>query len=509
MNSFDGINNQAPNAQYIPPTMGGFNPPPPRKRRGRKKWVILALLVIVGGALAFGTSLLSRANSIFTNKQNIFKRFGQLIVSDDKPLQGEEQGQVNILLMGMGGPGHDGPLLTDTMIVASIDTRTSEVALVSIPRDFMVRLDGRGYSKVNAAYAYAEGGQEGGGGPAAIAEAEEITGLNIPYFAAIDFKGFVKAVDSVGGLDVMVDTTFTDSQYPNYNNGYIPPITFKQGEHHFNGETALIYARSRHGNNGEGSDFARSERQKKIMLAFKDEVMALDLTNLGTLNSLLSDFTKNFRTNMEPFELLRLAKLGGSINGDNVFSLALDPQADVICDGSYDLATGRPAPARVLAPAEPVAEPVEGEEGQDAAEAATPADAAPQEYLPDPEGVIRAYVVVPCSGKTTADVHQYLSTATALANLQGESATIEVQNASGSAVATDKWRRLAQYGLSIKVVTAKTPMDRTIIYDNTQGKKPKTLQYIKLNFKTDQADLPYTQSTSDFVVILGKDALVP
>jgi polyisoprenyl-teichoic acid--peptidoglycan teichoic acid transferase len=501
MNTFDGINHYANNSSPV----RTFPQPPQKKKRKVWKWILIVLILLIGAGVVFGTNILSKANQIFTNKQNIFTRFGRLIIADDKPLQGEEQGKVNILLLGMGGPGHEGPLLTDTMIVASINVKTNEVALVSIPRDFMVRLEGKGFSKINAAYAYAEGGDEGAGGPAAIAVAEQVTGLDIPYFASVDFKGFVKAVDTVGGLDVTVERTFTDAEYPNYNNGYIPPITFNKGQHHFGGEDALIFARSRHGNNGEGSDFARSERQKKIMLAFKDEINQLNVTNLNTLNKLLGDFTENFRTNMEPFELLRLSSLGGKINGDNVFSLSLDPDVELICDGSFDLATGRPAPARVIAPAEGTGS--EGNEDDETADEPTLDPNAAPTYLPDPEGVIRAYVVVPCSGKTYEDIHAYVKSTIQLSGLLTEKASIHVVNTTGQAWVLKSWNELAGMGVDIKITSDKVAVERSIIYDNTKGAKPKTLQFLKSTTGATQSDLPYTQSTSDFVVILGKDAL--
>lgn len=500
MPNLDGIKNYQDN----PPI---FSTKPALKRPERKrriwKWLVVVLIILGGAAAYFGSTILSRANQIFTSNTSIFTRFRQLVVSDDTPLKGEETGAVNILLLGMGGPGHDGPFLTDTMIVASINVKTSEVSLVSLPRDFMVRLQGRGYNKVNAAYAYAEMDKEGSGGEAAIAKAEEITGLEIPYYAAVDFKGFVKAVDRVGGLDITIDRTFTDAEYPNYNKGYLPPQTFTKGQEHMGGERALIFARSRHGNNGEGSDFARSDRQKKIMLGFKDEVLKLNIGNLATLNGLLSDFTENFRTNMEPHELKRLADLGGKINGENVFSLSLDPQGGLICDGSYDLATGRPAPA--LPPPPPPATPSTTGEDEETNTTTPATPVTPVSPSPTP-AISRAYVVVPCSGKTMTDIHQYLKTSIALANLQKEQATVEIQNTTGKVAAIHFWRDLEDR-LEIKFTSAKPALERSIIYDNTKGAKPRTLEYLKSLKGYTVSDLPYTQSQSDFVIILGNDAL--
>src|SRR6185436_5076257 len=138
-------------------------------------------------------------------------------------------------------------------------------------------------------------------------------------YAVIDFKGFVKAIDDVGGVDVVVDKSFTDATFPNDypfdTKGVIAPVTFPKGSQHMAGQRALIFARSRHSeNNNEGSDFARSERQKKIIIALKEKVLALNLTNLNTINNLLTDFTENFRTNLEPYQLKRLGDIAKKIS---------------------------------------------------------------------------------------------------------------------------------------------------------------------------------------------------
>ncbi|MBI4363459.1 MAG: LCP family protein, partial [Candidatus Doudnabacteria bacterium] len=384
-----------------------------------------------------------------------------LIVGGDKTLIGEDDGKVNILLLGMGGPGHDGPLLTDTMIVASFNTDTKEVVLISIPRDFVVLLADQGFRKINSAYAYAELAEPGSGGIVAAAAVEKITGLTIPYYASIDFKGFVKAVDHVGGVDVTIDRTFTDTQYPDEKNWYLEPVTFRAGPELMTGQRALIFARSRHGTNNEGSDFARSERQKKIILAFKDKVAKLNLSDLKTLNNLLNDFTENFRTNLEPYEIKRLAELTSNIQSDSVYSLSLAPQGNLICDG------------------------VIGEYEN------------------------RAYVIQPCEGKTLSDIHEFLSDVVLVAKLKKEEAKIEIQNSTGKAYVLDSWRALqtAGFDITIKSFQSRTPYDRTILYDNSGGQKPKTLEYLQNNFNFTKADIPYSQSTADFVIILGKDAL--
>jgi LCP family protein required for cell wall assembly len=392
------------------------------------------------------------------------------------------------------------------MIVASVDLKAKDVVFTSIPRDYMVQIPGRGFNKINAVYAYAEADNVGAGGPAAIAAAEKITGLAIPYYATIDFKGFVKAVDHVGGLDITIDRTFTDSSYPNYNYGYLPPVTFTKGFEHMSGERALIFARSRKGTNGEGSDFARSERQKKIMVAMRDKLLQLNLSDLSTVNNLLGDFTENFRTNFEPYELKRLATLAKDISGDNAFSTSLDPDNIYICDGLVNLNTGKPA-APLPKPVEPAA-PASANDGTGTPEGTDKNGAAqPAQTPPAAEPNSRIYVVQPCAGVSQTEIANHLMAMINVARLQKEAPTIEVQNSTGQSAALAPWKALSQAGIDIKFTTSKTPLEKSILYDNSAGGLPKTRDYLNSNFTFTASDLPYTGSKADFVIILGNDAL--
>ncbi len=433
----------------------------------------------------FVLNMIGRTNKIFTGKNgNIFTRVSSLFLSSDKELVGESQGTVNVLLLGIGGAGHQGEHLTDTMIVASIDTKSNEVTLISIPRDFALELPKYGYNKVNAAYAYAFRDDPNTAGDAAIDVAEKITGLRIPYYAVIDFRGFVQAVNDLGGVDVTVDRSFTDATFPNdypYDTtGYLAPVTFVKGPQHMDGKTALIFARSRHSEeNNEGSDFARSERQKKILVAMKNKILQLNLTGLSTINNLLKDFTENFRTNLEPYELKRLADLAKQISSDNIYSFSLEPQDDLICAGLVDLQTHATTATKV-------AEPALSEEPT------------------------RMYVVEPCEGKTLTDIHEFLVKAPELAKLKKENADIEAQNStSKTGLAATTFSKLSELGLTVNFTSfkGKVPYSQTILYDNSHGTKPKTLDYLKSHYNFTVSDVPYSGSFADFVIILGKDAL--
>lgn len=187
-------------------------------------------------------------------------------------------GRTNILLLGIGGGDHEGSDLTDTMIVLSLEPAKHAMAMVSIPRDLW---SDTLRDKINSAYHYGEEKKVGGGFVLAKAIVEEMVGMPVHYVFLIDFSGFQKIIDLVGGIRVNVATAFTDPEFPvagreNDLCGGDPAfacryeaIRFEKGEQQMNGSRALQYVRSRHAEGDEGSDFARSRRQQDVLVALK------------------------------------------------------------------------------------------------------------------------------------------------------------------------------------------------------------------------------------------------
>lgn len=296
----------------------------------------------------------------------------------------EEGGRINILLLGIGGGSHDGPNLTDTIMVASYNTSTHKAVLVSLPRDLWLDAD---QSKVNAIYQ--KGLDKGDGLGMAREGIGKVLGINIPYAVRIDFNGFVKAVDLVGGVDVNVEHSFDDYIYPlsgkeddlcgykedikdvpedqaktlgvepgqlkvlldkdgNIATAAAKPkadlvytddqvadwfscrfehLSFKAGPAHMDGTTALKYVRSRHGTNGEGSDFARSKRQELVIQAFRAKVLSLNtLSDPGKLVGLVQTFGSSIDTNIPQSKYLEFAKLVRQMSG--VKSYVIDESGD-------------------------------------------------------------------------------------------------------------------------------------------------------------------------------------
>ena len=334
------------------------------KRRPKKKATILKILIFTAIFAVFILAVIRFLNI----DEHIFKG-PQTVVSliTDSGLE-SDKGRVNILFLGTGGAGHEGPDLTDTMILASIDKDSKDVVLVSIPRDLWAESIN---AKINHAYAY---GQEKNGEGLKLAKQTVSILLSIPvhYALRVDFNGFIKAVDLVNGLDINVDNAFEDPRYPvagkeddlcgltleieekdgirrevvkNATGSATPldqittendPFTcryeivsFKKGPTYMDGALALKFVRSRYGTNGEGSDFSRSARQQKVILAFRQKVLSSEtLTNPKKIIELAQTFGASIDTDIGDKEIPLLAKIGNKIDPATIRRVVLDSSRD-------------------------------------------------------------------------------------------------------------------------------------------------------------------------------------
>lgn len=261
--------------------------------------------------------------------------------------------KINILILGIGGGSHDGPNLTDTIILATLDQNNNKITLSSIPRDLWFPSLEKEDKKINSAYAYGESVRKGGGLALAEAAVRRITGQDVDYGIRIDFSGFVKAVDIVGGLDVDVENSFDDYQYPISGKednpcGKTPeelqtlatasaeqlvqelPCRYKQlhfnkGLQHLDGETALEFVRSRHAVGDEGSDFARSKRQEKVIKAFKDKILsAQTLINPAKILNLYNVLKDSIDTDIKQDEFDDFVRLAQKMKQVKINSAVID-----------------------------------------------------------------------------------------------------------------------------------------------------------------------------------------
>lgn len=246
------------------------------------------------------------------------------IFHGDVVMIGQADDRINILLLGIGGEGHDGPYLSDTNIILSIKPSTKQIAMISVPRDLAAKINNYGYRKINNANAFGEMEQSGNGGEYARHIFEDTFNIDIPYYARVDFTAFKEIIDNVGGITVDVERSFTDYSYPGPNDSY-QTISFEAGQQELNGERALIFSRSRHGNNGEGSDFARAKRQQIMLSALKKKMLSSSTyLNPLTLQKIISSLSRHIVTNLDLSQIAFLANLGKDIDSDNIRHLVLD-----------------------------------------------------------------------------------------------------------------------------------------------------------------------------------------
>lgn len=320
-----------------------------RKRRiifkKYKPFLIVAAAIILAGFL---WSFLSSTSSVF-----------KYAFSGTSSLQSTED-RVNFLLLGNAGGTHDGPYLTDSIIIASYHLKSHKVTLISVPRDLY--LEGA-KSKVNAVYEIGQSKDEDGL-KYAQDKIDDILGIPIHYGVRLDFGGFAKAIDLVGGVDIDVPNAFDDYNYPIEGkeddlcglreeeqdkdgqkikvfvdtSGQVASgsamfdcryehLSFDKGKTHMNGETALKFVRSRMGTNNEGSDFARSRRQQLVIQAFREKALSIEtLFNPAKISSLISTFGKSVETNIGTEQLPELYTLVKKVEG--VRSLVLGDLGD-------------------------------------------------------------------------------------------------------------------------------------------------------------------------------------
>lgn len=440
--------------------------PAPHKRR-RWLWVIgIILVLLIAGAATVFIAARKWSKLSFVGKQGGFFSGAKDLIqgtTGQVPIEGEKSGVVRVLLLGIGGEGHDGPYLSDTIIVAQIKLDTNEVSLTSIPRDYQIKLRNGEQRKINAAFAegFYQHKDWDEAGAWARQVVSQVSGVDIPYFAVVDFSGFEKAVDQIGGVDVTVERTFTDYQYPNSTDGYLPPQTFTAGPQHFDGKLSLIYARSRHAAGPEGSDFARSQRQQKIIAAFREKVQQLNLiTDSGQLATLLQTFASHFHTNFTPGQLLRLAKLGQKVESAHVVATSLDPVTGLVC--------------------------------------------------PQITEETKAYILAPCAGKTTEDIQNYFKNALTIGKLAKEKSVVWIATDNPkSSIYKRVENALQEAGVTVwPIAYTDVKPDQSVIYEINA--KPATGEYIKSILDAREVTVPppnikIDATRSDVILILGNN----
>jgi LCP family protein required for cell wall assembly len=395
--------------------------------------------------------------------------------------------QLSILVTGYGGGKHDGAYLTDTILELTYDPAKNAVTMVNIPRDLFVFIPYGGpkigyWGKINSAFSYVMQAQnsnnfsqryrfQSGNINSQVDAAanllkdvvEQITGTKVDYWVTFSFDGFRKFIDAIGGIDVNVDTTFDDYEYPANDDPSIDAsvmhIHFDAGLQHLQGEKAIQYARSRKSLQ-DGSDFGRSKRQMKVISAVKEKAARPDV--MFKVFGLMDALQGNMRTSLSVDEARGLLSYYQGEGGASLGSLLLVPQI---------LSTSN--------------------------------------FLAEGSTVDGAYILYPYAGQSNyTTIQNWLKQGREFPQLRLEGLRVQVQNGTGlQASALKVNSKLVENGLdTLDPIWAYTTETSSII-DYSDGKGANTLKAISdvlpgvtvTTMKKPQGQL------ADIVVLVGKD----
>lgn len=209
---------------------------------------------------------------------------------------GSNSERINILLLGADARNSEHNGYTDSITILSIDKKTKQTYLLSIPRDTMVQIPGRGYVKINSAYAY-------GDINTTKTAVENLLNVRIDYYALVDFESFKEVVDTLGGITMYVDPHISAVR---------PKLNGKTGTCKVTGSEALILVRFRQDSESEGG---RMKRHREAIKAITDEI--LKPSNILKLPAVINQLRQNVKTDIPPLQTTVIQKLLSGFNLDN------------------------------------------------------------------------------------------------------------------------------------------------------------------------------------------------
>ncbi|WP_413480574.1 LCP family protein [Carnobacterium maltaromaticum] len=280
--------------------------------------ILIPIMIIILAGVTYGAKLYAEAKKTVDDSYYALDR--DKVASKNKDVKiNPIEDTISVLVMGIDDDSvrQLGSARTDALIYLTINPKEHKINMVSIPRDSYTPIISDKYSgkdKINAAYAY---GEE----QATIETVENLLNVPINYYVTFNFESFLEIVDALGGVDVDVPVTFTDTN--TLGNG---EIHLEKGKQLLNGEEALALARTRHIDN----DIKRGERQQLILQAIVDKAM-----NVGSINKysdVIKAAGKNMRTNLKFNEMLSIAQTG--LDGKYTFNSYVFDWTDFELDGA-------------------------------------------------------------------------------------------------------------------------------------------------------------------------------
>jgi polyisoprenyl-teichoic acid--peptidoglycan teichoic acid transferase len=335
---------------------------------------VVLLLLFLASVLTF----------VFSDKARALFDPVSIVASFNSAELKQTDGRINIMLLGSDRRADDPvgiPERADTILVVSISKVDKNLVLISVPRDLWVESSVCGRCKITEVYAYATMAGVPSSEEVLQDVVEDVLGIPVHYYAVINFDLFEDAIDALGGVTVDVENAFDDYMYPiegmedalcgrteeeidellgvgsseeeesseeevedtsalravpvetrksllevfpcRYEH-----IHFEAGEHEMDGERALKYVRSRHGNNGEGTDFARAARQQRVIMAVKKKATSLGtLLNFKKVQELYNLYLETVITNVDFATMQELYLLSQEVDFSETRTIVLDDRS--------------------------------------------------------------------------------------------------------------------------------------------------------------------------------------
>jgi LCP family protein required for cell wall assembly len=388
------------------------------------------------------------------------------------PWDGKER--LNVLLIGSDQRTGESSFNTDTLIVVSVDPASKQVAMFQVPRDmvdvpvpanarpvwgsvYRGKINGWFTNNRNRADLWPGGSANARGFNAVKAILGELYGLDIRYYVMVNFQGFRKVVDTLGGVQINVQIPVAESTYP-LAPGVNGRIYIPAGPQHMTGSQALIYARSRH--RAAAGDFDRGRRQQRVLISLREQMNASAI--IANLPELVNALKTSVKTDVKTSDLAKLLALAESVDTRNIRSYVFAPSYYAI------------------------------------------------EYVTSPRG----YIITPRVSRIRAAVKEAFSVDPAVIALRdrlaAEAAQVWVLNASGR---TGLASTLADY-LAYSGVEASAPNRRTatiaktkvVVYNGGEGAIPDTIAYLEDVFDVTATMVTDPAVTADVIVSAGRDA---
>jgi LCP family protein required for cell wall assembly len=268
--------------------------------------LFVAVLLFIGKNLAGHEIVIDKTgnnSSLWGRIAGVLPFAKQIQDDPDYVMPSKESNRLDILVLGMrGADDPDGGMLTDTIMLVSLDQTTKKGSMVSIPRDLYVRITSEKQDKINSAY-------ENLGLSGVKKLVSQITGVYIDYAVVFDFSAFKEIVDTLGGVDITLDKPFTEQSQWGYE------FSLPAGQNHLTGETALYYVRSRYST----SDFDRAWRQQQVIMAIKQKALSLNiLSDPGNILNLMNIVRKHMKTDYNLSNISGMIQLTEQLNGSKI-----------------------------------------------------------------------------------------------------------------------------------------------------------------------------------------------